>query len=248
MKSLNDKEIIEKIDTSVNQMDSLRGMGLNDFDNIQSVKNEISLREQKRLTEKYGKAHPRVIQAESRNKYYGQMVIGLESEKEKATLKTEKFEANSWRLHGKVFDEKLNPIEGLTIYFSDSNKQWIEQLGSYCTDKIGYFTLTITEHLIEKLKDMPIFTSVSDKNKKVICIAKNAVQITKSKIDYIEILIKDGGCVEPPTRGESNPTIPGKDNPKPKEPIVSPTDGSIVKPAEPILPKKEETKPTRNPK
>ena len=239
MKTLDDKVVLEKIDTSVNQLDALRVSGLRDFDDIQSVKNEISIREQKRLSEKYGKNHARVINAQTRNANYNNVAIGLESEIEKAAINSEKLEMGAWRLHGKVFDEKFQPMEGLTVYFSDEKKQWIEQLGNFCTDKAGYFTLTLSEQLIDRLKDMTIYTSVSDKNKKVLCIAKTAANIRKGKIEYIEIFIKDGGCVEPPTRGEVKPVDPEKGpETRPKEPITP------TKPIEPNPTKRDgNTKP-----
>lgn len=252
MKTTSDKEVFEKIDTSVNQMDALRNNGLTDFEENQTVKNEILIRESNRLSGIYGDNHPRVVAFNARNANYGNMTIGLESEKEKAAIKTEHFEGTSWRLHGKVFDEKLQPMEGLTVYFSDEKKQWIEELGSFCTDKAGYFRLTLTKELIDRLQSMSIFTSVSDKNKKVLCLAKNPAVITKGKIDYIEIFIKDNGCVDPPNKGDKNPTEPIVGKPtegtvKPTDPFVGnpstkPTKGATSNPVRPVIGNKEETK------
>lgn len=234
MKTTSDKEVFEKIDASVNQMDTLRNNGLTDFEENQAIKNEILIRESKRLSEKYGSNHPRVATLNTRNANYGNMTIGLDSEKEKAAIKNDPFEGTSWRLHGKIFDEKLQPMEGLTVYFSDEKKQWIEKLGSFCTDKTGYFTLTLTEELIDRLKGVSIFTSVSDKNKRLLCLAKIPAVITKGKIDYIEIFIKGNNCIEPPTnKDDRTPIERGPINRGPNESTVDKPNEGSTKPADP---------------
>ena len=59
-KQINEQEIIDKINTSLDQLGKLRNEGLKNLLSLQSVKNEALERERKRLEEKFGADHPRV--------------------------------------------------------------------------------------------------------------------------------------------------------------------------------------------
>ncbi len=237
MENLSQKDTLVRIDSTVEQLDALRLKGLGDFQNNRLVKNEILIREKKRMEAKHGATHPKVLETQTKLTYQKEMAVGVEIEREKAAIKSEPFERNAWRLHGKVYEKDLKPVVGVTVYFSSERKDWIEELGSYCTDETGYFTLTLKDEIIDKLKGNKIFVSVSDKNKKVLIIHQKPVLITKGSIDYIEICLNKDGCVPPPTdKDPRDPKVPPTPNPDKKPPIT----GGETKP---IKPEKPDTKP-----
>jgi hypothetical protein len=52
--------------------------------------------------------------------------------------------ANGWVLHGRVRDNKLNPIATLSVCLVDEQKNYLSAYGYAYTDATGYFTLTNT--------------------------------------------------------------------------------------------------------
>jgi len=59
-KKSTEEEIIDKINTSINQLDKLRSTALKNLLSLEATKNEALEKERKRLEDKFGADHPRV--------------------------------------------------------------------------------------------------------------------------------------------------------------------------------------------
>lgn len=203
-----EKETLDYIDASADQLDEQRLAGLEEEQNNQLIKDEVLQREKTRLEAKYGNTHPEVQAAESRIAYNKEMFTGLNNEIEKATIKTEPLSNNAWRVHGRVFDQDNKPVKGVTVFFADQNNGWIEILGSSCTTESGYYSLTADEKIIDKIaKTQSLFLNVSDKNKKVIYKSDESFSPSRGIIVTKDIYLKDDGCILPPVTNKE-PQLP----------------------------------------
>jgi hypothetical protein len=205
----NEKETLDYVDNSADQLDEQRLSGLQEAQNTQLIKDEILQREKKRMADKYGDTHPEVQEAESRIAYNKEMFTGLNKEIEKASIKTEPFSRTSWRVNGRVFDQNNKPVKGVTVFLADQNKRWIEILGNYCTTELGYYSLTADEKVLDKVeKGKPLYLAVSDKNKKILYFATAPIFAAKASIDHQDIYLKDEDCTLPPIPDGGETHIP----------------------------------------
>jgi len=203
-----EKETLDYIDDSADQLDEQRLSGLQEAQNIQLIKDEVLQREKARLEAKHGNTHPEVVEAESRIVYNNQVHTGLDNEIEKASIKTEPLPNNAWRIQGRVFDQDSKPVKGVTVYLSDQNKRWIELMGNFCTTELGYYSITADEKIIDKIeKGQPLYLTVSDKNKKICYFASTPVFVAKGLIEHQDIFIKDEDCIPPPVTTSREPQL-----------------------------------------
>ena len=193
------KETLKYIDDTSDQLDEQRLAGLKEEQNTQLIKDEVLQREAKRLEVKHGKDHPEVQEAENRVAYNRQMFTGLDREIEKASIKTEPLPENGWRVHGRVFDPNIKPVKGVTVFFSDQGKRWVEILGNSCTNDLGYYSLTADEKVLDQIERSQIlYLTVSDKNKTIIYTSRELFVPVKGVIVYRDIYLKQEDCVPPP--------------------------------------------------
>ena len=203
----NEKETLNYIDDSADKLDEQRLAGLQEEQNTQLIKDEVFQRERNRLEAKHGNAYAQALTAESRVTYNKQMLASLDNEIEKAKIKTEPLPDNSWRVNGRVFDQNNQPVKGVTVFLSDQNKRWIEVLGNSCTTDLGYYSLTASEQVIDKIGNtQPLYLAVSDNNKKMLYFASAPAFATKGLINNQDIFIKEEHCTAPPAPNE--PDVP----------------------------------------
>ncbi|MBK8488073.1 MAG: carboxypeptidase regulatory-like domain-containing protein [Bacteroidetes bacterium] len=195
----NDKEISGDVIQLISQLDEQRLVELNNLEQVQKIKNEVLILEQKRLINKYGKDSPRIQKISSRLAYNKSMFVALDIEKQRASIETEPLPNNAWRIHGRVFDQKNNPVNGITIFLTDEKQNWIRELGNVCTSETGYYSITVDDKLIDSLKGTALYISVSDKNQQIIYRDKKSFIATKGLIDYRDIYMDGRDCVPPPS-------------------------------------------------
>lgn len=195
---ITDTKALDQIADGITKLDEQRLTELNNLKQLQEIKNEVINREAKRLAAKYGSDHPRVQKLEARSNYNQSMLPALDREIDKASSKTEPLPLNAWRLHGKVIDEKDQPVPEITVFFADANKNWIRELGNSCSDQTGYYSLTIEEKLIERAQKEKLYLSASNKNKEVVYYELNTNTPAKGIIDYQNICLGKAGCTSPP--------------------------------------------------
>jgi hypothetical protein len=205
----NQKETLAYIDDSAVLLDEQRLKGLQEEQNTQLIKDEIWQREKKRLEAKHGNSHPVVRQAENRMVYNKQVFTGLEKEIDRASVKTAPFPNTAWRVHGRVFDYKGNPVKSVTVFLADPNKKWMEITGNSCTNESGYYSLTVDEKQLTGFdQKQPLHLAVSDKNKKILYFATTPIFIAKGLINQQDIYLKEDDCVLPPVNDHRETKLP----------------------------------------
>ena len=214
--NINDKERLDNIDKVISQLDEQRLVELNNLKRVQEIKNEVLKLEKKRLINKYGEDHPRVQKMSARLVSNQAVFSGLDIERERAGTKTEPLPHNSWRVYGRVFDQKNKPVNKKTIFFTDEKKNWLNDLGSVCTSETGYYSITISEKLVDTIEKQPLYISVSDENQQIIYQDTDPFLASKGLIEYRDIFMDEKGCA-PPTAiyrkspGADNLKFKGKD-------------------------------------
>ena len=207
-KNIDDKDLLNKVHETISGLDEQRLQELNNLKQHQEIKNEVLQLESKRLANKHGEDHPRVQKTMARLAANREVFVALDKEAEKAAIKTELLPANSWRVHGKVFDEKNSPVSGVTVFLSDVQKNAIRDLGSICTDDTGYYVLTIEEKLMGVIEQKPLYLAVSSKSPKILYQRPEPVIAIKGFIEYADIYLNEKDCA-PPEGGEGKPKKEG---------------------------------------
>ena len=185
------------IDNSITQLDMRRVQQLNNLQQVQKAKQDILQQERDRLS-KLNKNDPRVQSIDNRLQYNTQMFSGLNIVTQRASIQTSPLPANSWRIQGYVYGPENNAVSGITVFFANSNKQWVQALGSACTDSNGYYSITLNEDAIKIAGEQPLFIAVSDQNKKIVYVNSEALSISPGIIDYQDIFFNNEECISPP--------------------------------------------------
>lgn len=189
--NITDQQALDRAAESRAQLDDQRITELKNEQQLQEIKNEVINREAERLAAKHGKDHPRVQQLQQRQSYNQSMFTGLNKEIEKTSVKIEPLPQNAWRLNGKVTDKKEQPAADITVFFADENKNWIRELGNSITDQTGYYSITITEQLLERAQKAKLYLAASNKNNQVLYFEPNIFTPTRGIIDYQDIILDD---------------------------------------------------------
>jgi hypothetical protein len=209
-KKITEEEIFGKIDASFDNVDKLRGEGLERVKLFHSVKNRALEKEHKRLSDKLGDNHPRVKKITARIKYNQGLFKDLDIEIEKAKIDVPSFDKNSWMVHGRVLDKDRNGISGLTVSLYDEGGNWIRKLGYGCTDEHGYFSIVYTSKEStepEVTESTKLFLYVSDKNYRILYKDNEPLYIKIGKIDYREIYLSGEEVCSAPEPGKDDTMI-----------------------------------------
>jgi hypothetical protein len=199
-------------------LDDLRLMQLGDGLRLQGALNQVQTREFKRLERKYGKDHPRMLNAAAK------IELGKEHMQAISIVHTTVSEprpdpGDGWAVDGFVRTANGDPVGGVTVAAYDRRGRWYEEFGYDCTKEDGHFMIVV-EKLPDKLP-RPVYMRAS-KGKKPF--ESNEVQVAPEpkSSDRVEIIIGDtgskGDCMPPPGgKGEPGPPKQprgGKEKPK----------------------------------
>lgn len=210
-------EVVVRLSETFESFDETRQEGLKTSAAIQEVKNETQLREKDRLVRKCGKNHPRVKKLVANIRYGDSVKKGLDIEIESAGIMQPSFEPKSWRVTGLVLNSELKGVSNLTISLFNEDKEWIEDLGSTCTDDKGFFALTVTDEtgeIVKKYKDKPLTLTVSDDEKDILCREEESMNLKIGSIEYRQIILGEKECPPPPDEDDEgdDETPPPDDN------------------------------------
>ena len=206
------EKIPGKLNFALDQIDILRREGLEDLKTFHLVKRKALEKERTRLAEKFGPDHQRVKDIETKIQYNRDMMKDLDVMITEANIEVGTVDADTWKIHGKVFDADRKGISGLTVGLYNENGKWMEQMGYGCTDSRGYFFIDYSP----KAKQMKpvdstekLFLYVLDQNRQVLYKDSNPLYVTPGKIDYRAICLDDESKVcTPPEPGEQEPGPP----------------------------------------
>lgn len=213
-------------------LDDLRLMQLGDALRLQGALNQVQTREFKRLERKYGKDHPRILNAAAK------IELGKEHMQAISIVHTTMSEprpdpGDGWAVDGFVRTANGDPVEGVTVAAYDQRERWYEELGYGCTKEDGHFMI-----VVEKLPDelpRPVYMRAS-KGRKLF--ESNEVQVAPEpkSSDRVEIIIGDTG-----SKGDCKPPPGRKGKPRPPEQPM----GGKEKPAAHVKEKPATTGPAK---
>jgi hypothetical protein len=225
--NISPQEVAKNVDDSITQLDELRVSGLNSLNQFQQTWLDLLKLERVRLSQKNAN-DPRIPKMDERLSYGDQLMSALNLEIRKSSVKTTPLPTGAWRMQGNVYYPDNTPASGVTVFFSDSNKTWIRELGSACTDATGYYTITLTENQITGIttKKQLLYLSASDSKQKLLCRDTEDSVISKGLIDYKNIYLNGTQCTPP--AAPDKPVTPDKpDAPsKPVTPVEKDEKGS----------------------
>lgn len=218
-KGIKDEQLAAGFERGIGALDELRVMQLSDGLRLQGAQNRLQALEYERFKRKYGKEHPRTLNAAAKIELGREHIQAISIVHTTASAPYPD-PGNGWAVDGFVRNATGDPVGGVTVAAYDQKERWYEEFGFSCTDEEGYFSIVI-ENLAKK-PPHPVFMRAS-KDKKLL--ASNKVQLLPEpeSSDRVEIIISDiggkGDCM-PPADGKDKPMPPdepvrGKDQPAP---------------------------------
>lgn len=206
---MTDAEASVVVGDSVKMLDDERLAGLQEFQQHQALRYSILQDEKTRLEIKYGSDHPLVQEINTRLDMHENLNAGLDQEISKSSIKNDPLPAGSWRIHGKVYDSEISPVQGYSVFLGDSSGNWNQKTGNSCTDETGYYSLTLVEKIAESLEKQPIYLSVSDKDKKIVYVDSEPLIVKRGMIIYREIVLsKTKTTCTPPENNNEESSLP----------------------------------------
>ena len=204
------EERLAKIEDAANCLERERSQGLDRLKTLQTVKNTILEREQKRLTQKYGANHPRTQKVTRRLTYNQGLQRELEQEIERSKIQAPIIDSKTWLVNGRVLTQDLQGIQGLTVSLFNQNNKWVRELGFACTDERGYFAINYRPQKDISAKQ-PLTLTVTNAERQILHQEQQPLCVKIGLIDYREIVLDPERKTEtPPEPDDSSPPGPPK--------------------------------------
>lgn len=202
------KDVANKVDDSITQVDQLRVSGLTSLNQVQQKRLSILKFERDRLSQK-NSDDPRIAGLDEQLSYGDQLSSAINLEIAKSNATNTPLPADAWRMQGYVYYQDNTPASGVNVFFADGNKQWIQALGNSCTDATGYYSITVDGKLItDATTKMQIFLSAKDDKKQLSYMDTVPSVPVKGEIDTKNIYLGGKDCPPPApdkSRAKSGP-------------------------------------------
>lgn len=127
--------------------------GLQQTRDIQINLSALLQNEAQRLEKKYGAAHPRVSQLNSRAQRNSDLIQDLEVELEIVSIRQPEADTQSALIEGRVTDENKRGLTGLVVYLGNEQGQPLSFLNKADTDLSGYYALTVTPENLKRIRE-----------------------------------------------------------------------------------------------
>jgi hypothetical protein len=200
-----DEQILQRLDSSISGLDDQRTENLKRTQLLQTNKDKALKKEQARLQKKYGPDHPRVAKITNRLDYNQAALPEMKTEIERSQIKSPEFDTNTWMVHGRVLNQNLTGIKGLTLALYDANGKVEKRLEYACTDERGYYAI---RYQVKEGETPPFdekadyFLTVTDSQGKVCHKEEQPLHVTIGQTDYRVIVLDDTKCIPPPGWGD----------------------------------------------
>jgi len=210
-------QVKHELDQAIKSADPVRAESLQKLQRLRSARTKNQERERVRLTEKLGGEHPKVMALQAKIDTNYEVARNLKMESVRAQTVAPKVEKDSWLVHGRVINERLEAIPGMKTALYDRTGCPIETCGSEITDKTGYFNLTIknvaddTRATSKTNEQMEGFLYVLDKGNVTVHKDKRPLPIKAGQVQYLEVVLNEEGLVGTPRPGPGD--VPDVDRP-----------------------------------
>jgi hypothetical protein len=207
-------EAKQSLSENIAGADCARATALDGLRQLRDVKDRTLRRERERLVARYGPEHPRVAVATRSIESNGLLQQDLRIAFELASMPTAKSDDSGWQLRGHVRNQGAG-VQGLTVNLCDETGAWIRAAGYSCTDKNGFFTLSIASRELPKAA----FIRVTDSLKAVLYLDKQATVPVLGEVAYREIVLgKNPPCPSPEESDQPAPAPRSRATPPPATP------------------------------
>ncbi len=202
------KELLQTLDDSFNNVETVRHKGLEDMAAVQTIKNRTLEKEKIKLEKKYGADHPRVKKIADRLEYNQIMFQGLDAEIQNAKIRIPDLEPDAWMVYGVVRDSQGGVVEGLTVGLFNEKGKWVRELKHTCTNENGYFSIKYPPEGKEwktALETLDLNLRVLKGNRNVLYSHPEIINVIKGNMKYVPVYLPEPGkqCSAPePTPGE----------------------------------------------
>lgn len=201
----NDQANFDQIGTSITTMDANRAAGLGSCQKMQTILNNALVKEQTRLTAKYGQNDPRVIALTTRISYNADITTAFSQEIGRLQISSTPFDPATWRITGRVFDANGNPVNNVTVFLTTDGIGAIQGAPYSCTGADGSYSITLPADFVTKMANTSVRLGVSDANKTTLTITKDTFTPTAGVINNYLIYLSSNQCTTPPTASTENP-------------------------------------------
>jgi hypothetical protein len=141
--SISPEQAEQQLNSTLDSADPLRAQSLVRLRRTREVKLKGQEREKIRLTAKLGENHTRVQSLQTKVDQNKVFIRTLRVESDRAQTEAPVVESDSWLVHGRVLNDRLEAVPGMKAALYDRSGCPIQTCGSEITDKTGYFKLTI---------------------------------------------------------------------------------------------------------
>lgn len=199
-------EVVDGLEKAFGELDQSRAAGLGELADINEARLHALGRDYKRLEEKLGAEHPRVVALSRSIELGGAVVAELRIEQATAAVTPPGVDEKSWALHGRVLDARRRPQKGLTIGLYQGDVL-VKEFGVAATDGNGYFALKASPGPESRQQHLSIRVL---RDGRVIHIDDREVVIQPGSSEFREIVLGDDTIVATPPEGRKRTPPTGR--------------------------------------
>jgi hypothetical protein len=134
-------QISQALQQSLPQLDVVRATLLDRLQLVRVARAANLSSEHARLTEKFGENHPRVAELAVRQAENEELIRALRAESVRARVEVPAADAETWILHGFIFDQQVGGVSGVTVALYDQSGEFVRELGFTSTSSNGNFRI-----------------------------------------------------------------------------------------------------------
>ncbi len=142
---------LEDLEAALREVFGEPPVGLDALRDIHLIHRSLLQHEERRLTKRLGRKHPRVRGLGARLEHNLSLIKGFEVQVELAAIRVPEVEAKDALIHGRVADEHQRGLTGLTVEVEDERGKTVRFLGKADTDASGYFALRVDPATVARL-------------------------------------------------------------------------------------------------
>jgi hypothetical protein len=195
-------QISQVLEENLPQLDVMRAAVLDRLHLVRVARAGNLNSEHARLSEKLGADDPRVRELAVRQADNDDFILALRVESERARVEVPEVQADTWILHGFVFDQQLRGISGVTVALYDPSGEFVRQLGFVSTSTNGHFLLK--SHNLEHVVS-PVFIHVLTAQGAHLHTDDVPLTPEAESVVYHEVIVTGASAGTPPGEGRDDP-------------------------------------------
>lgn len=164
-------------------------VGLRTFKDIQVLQRAIFKQEALRLQKKLGPEHPRVLKLNARLEQNRKLIRAFDIEKQKASVRIPKVEAEEALIHGRAVTPAKLGVESLSVFAEDKKGNVLSVLGEAKTDLNGFYAFKADAAAVAELEGQEIYITLRDAQGNLIQRESEAIQLSAGARVYRDVSV-----------------------------------------------------------